>query len=115
MNENPDIWTDELKKDIYDAARLTVKLEDDFIDKVFENGEIEGLTPQDIKNYIRFRANTKLNDLGLKQNWKNIDKVSLDRMEWFSIIAGGVEAQDFFAQRPSNYSKSTIDWDKIWE
>src|SRR5574337_984162 len=37
VEENPEIWNDELKKDIYDAARLTVKLEDDFIDKVFEN------------------------------------------------------------------------------
>jgi ribonucleoside-diphosphate reductase beta chain len=115
IEQNPDIWTDELKKDIYDASRLTVKLEDDFIDKVFENGEIEGLNSQDIKNYVRFRANTKLNDIGLKQNWKNIDKDSLDRMEWFSVISGGVEAQDFFSGRVSSYSKGVMDFSKVWE
>lgn len=115
IEENPDIWTDSLKAELYDSARITVQLEDDFIDRVFERGPIDGLNPDDLKNYIRFRANTKLNDIGLKQNWKNVDKDSLDRLQWFDILSSGQEFQDFFAQRPSNYSKGTINWDKIWE
>lgn len=115
IQEYPDIWTDELKKDLYDAARLTVDLEDNFIDKTFEMGEIEGLTSKDVKAFIRYRTNTKLTDIGLKANWKNIDKDSLKRMEWFDILSAGTSHSDFFASRVSDYSKGQFDWSKIWD
>lgn len=114
ISENPDMFSDELKKDLYDAARLTVELEDAFIDKAFELGPIEGLDPKDLKNFIRHRCNTKLEDLGLKKNWKNIDKESLERMSWFDIMSAGVSHADFFAQRVTDYSKGTVDFSKIW-
>jgi ribonucleoside-diphosphate reductase beta chain len=114
IDENQEIWTDELKSEIYEAARITVQLEDDFIDRAFEQGELPNLSKIDLKNYIRHRANTKLQDLGLKSNWKNIDKESLERMEWFSVISGGVELQDFFAQKVSAYSKGLADFEGIW-
>ncbi|HEY5235496.1 MAG TPA: ribonucleotide-diphosphate reductase subunit beta [Rhabdochlamydiaceae bacterium] len=115
IQEFPEIWTDELKKDIYDAARVTIELEDSFIDKVFELGDIEGLTSKDMKNFIRFRCNTKLEDLTLKKNWKNLDKEAVERMTWFSVLSGGVSHSDFFASRVSDYSKGSIDFSKIWE
>jgi ribonucleoside-diphosphate reductase beta chain len=115
ISENPEIWTDENKKVIYDAARTTVELEDAFIDKAFEMGDIEGLTVKDMKAFIRFRCNTKLNDLGLKQNWKNIDKEAIQRMAWFDVLSSGVSHADFFAQRVTDYSKGQHDWSKIWE
>jgi ribonucleoside-diphosphate reductase beta chain len=115
VSEFPDIWTDELKREIYDAARVTVELEDAFIDKAFELGEIEGLTAKDMKAFIRHRANTKLGDLGLKANWKNIDKDALQRMQWFDILSAGVSHSDFFASRVDSYSKGTLDFSKIWD
>lgn len=115
LGEYPDIFTDELKKDLYDAARTTVELEDAFIDKAFELGPIDGLNPSDLKNFIRYRTNTKLNDLGLKKNWKNIDKDSLERMSWFDTMSAGVSHSDFFASRVDSYAKGTHDWEKIWE
>ncbi len=114
--EYPDIWDDELKKAIYQAARDTVELEDAFIDKAFELGPIEGLDPEDLKAFIRHRANTKLNDLGLKKpNWTNVNKEALMRMQWFDVMSAGVNHSDFFASRVSDYSKGTIDFSTIWE
>jgi len=115
IKEFPELWTDDLKKKIYDAARLTVELEDTFIDKAFKLGSIEGLTKADLKTFIRFRTNTKLTDLGLKANWKNIDKTALERMSWFDILSGGASHSDFFASRVSEYSKGQIDFSNIWE
>lgn len=115
ISENPEIWTDDLKKTIYDAARTTIELEDAFIDKAFEMGEIEGLSAKDVKAFIRFRCNTKLNDLGLKQNWKNIDKDAIQRMAWFDVLSSGVSHADFFAQRVTDYSKGSMDFSAIWE
>lgn len=114
-SEFPEVLTDELKKEIYDAARVTIELEDDFIDKAFETGEVEGLTAKDMKAFIRHRCNTKLNDLGLKKNWTNIDKEALQRMQWFDVLSAGTSHSDFFASRVSDYSKGSIDFSKIWE
>lgn len=122
--ENPGI-KEAIQEDVYEAARLTVKLEDDFIDmcyspaetddeainKMFDLG-IEGLDKDDLKQYIRHRTNTKLQDLGYASNWKNIDKDAIKRMEWFDALSTGVEFQDFFAQRVTTYSKGVnSNWD----
>ena len=115
LSEFPEIWTDALKKDIYDAARLTIDLEDDFISKAFSVGDVEGITEKDLKNFIRFRANTKLNDLGLKKVWKNIDKDALNRMSWFDVLSSGTSHGDFFASRVSDYAKGITDFSNVWE
>jgi len=115
ISEFPEIWTDELKKTIYQAARDTIDLEDAFIDKAFELGDVEGITSVDVKNFIRYRCNTKLEDLGLKKNWKKLDKEAIQRMSWFDVLSGGVSHSDFFASRVSDYSKGSIDFSKIWE
>lgn len=113
--EYPEIWTDAFKKDIYDAARLTVKLEDDFIDKVFELGDIEGISKDDVKAFIRYRANDRLKALGLKSNWTNIDKDALERMSWFSVMTNGQNNVDFFSVKDTAYTKNLIDFEDIWE
>jgi ribonucleoside-diphosphate reductase beta chain len=115
VSEYPDVFNDELKKSIYEAAKLTVELEDAFIAKAFSIGTMEGITEHDLKNFIRHRANTKLNDLGLKKIWKNVDKQALERMAWFDIMSAGVSHADFFAQRVTDYSRGSIDFNKIWE
>lgn len=108
ISENPDIWTDELKRDIYEAARLTVQLEDEFIDSAFKLGEMRGLESKDLKNFIRDKANKKLNELGLKNNWKNIDKESLSKMNWFDTVSYGISNVDFFTSKPNEYVR--VDW-----
>lgn len=115
VSEFPDLLSEEMKESLYDAARLTVSLEDDFIAKAFEAGPIEGITEDDLKKFIRFRCNTKLNDLGLKKLWKNLDKEALLRLSWFDILSTGVNHADFFASRVSDYSRGAVDFSNIWE
>jgi len=115
IEENPDIWDDELKGEIYEAARLAVQLEDDFIDKAFSLGTIRGLDHKDVKNYIRNRANEKLVAMKLKINWKNIDQESLKKMDWFEEMVFGQNSTDFFHARVSEYSKSTLSVDSLFK
>lgn len=113
IKECPELMTDEFKQSIYDAARKSVELEDVFLDKVFKFGDIEGISKIEVKNYIRYRANAKLKELGLGSIWKNIDQDSLNSIAWFDVIASGVISQDFFAARESGYSKG-LSFNKIW-
>lgn len=116
VEEYPEVFNAELKEEIYEAARLSVKLEDDFIDKAFELGPIEGLDPSDIKQFIRYRANTKLGDLGLASNWKKLDKEAVARItSWFDILSAGITQSDFFAMSETNYSIGVVDFGKVFD
>lgn len=105
IKENPSIWDDELKRDIYEAARLSVKLEDDFIDNAFSLGEIRGLEPSHLKSFIRNRANYQLRQLGLKNNWKNINQEDLAKMDWFELLQTSISNTDFFSTKVTEYAK----------
>lgn len=115
VKEYPEVWDDELKKSIYDAARLTIEIEDNFIDNVFDNKTIDGLDAKDLKAFIRHRANVKLGEVMCKTNWKNIDQEALKRMAWFDTLSQGVSQQDFFAGRETLYSKGSISFENIFE
>jgi ribonucleoside-diphosphate reductase beta chain len=113
LEEHPEINTNELRKNIEDACELSVKLEFDFIDKAFEMGDIKGLSKEQLKNYIKARANDKMVELGYNGLYNDVDPNFLKQMEWFGHLTSGVEHQDFFAQRSSAYSKSTADWSDL--
>ena len=57
----------ESKNSIYDAAKIIVDLEEKFIDKMFEMGDLENLTASDLKQFIRQRTNDKLRELGYEE------------------------------------------------
>jgi ribonucleoside-diphosphate reductase beta chain len=114
ISEFPEIWTEEFKQEIYEAAKVTVALEDDFIDKAFEAGPIEGLTKEDMKMFIRHRCNTKLGDLTLEPLWE-IDKSIISSMQWFDVLSTGVAMQDFFSGRNTDYARGVVNFSKIFE
>jgi ribonucleoside-diphosphate reductase beta chain len=113
LEEHPLLDTHELKNKITEACKLSVKLEFDFIEKAFEMGDIENLNKKQLKNFIKARANEKLIELGYSGIYNDIDSTLLKQIEWFGHLTNGVEHQDFFAQRPTSYAKSTADWSDL--
>jgi ribonucleoside-diphosphate reductase beta chain len=113
LEENPEINTPQLQDEIENACYTSVELEFNFIDKAFEMGDVVGLNKDQLKSFIKARANDKMVELGYKGIYNDIDPNDLKQMEWFGHLTGGVEQQDFFAQRSSSYSKSTGDWSDL--
>jgi ribonucleoside-diphosphate reductase beta chain len=112
IEENPYLKTKELETAINEAALLSLKLELDFIDKVFELGDLEGCSKYDLQNFIKNRVNTKLGDLGYGPIITDIDLTAVERMKWFDHLSAGKQHTDFFANRVTNYSKGTMTWDE---
>ena len=112
LKERPELNTIDLREKIEKACAISVELEFAFIDKVFEMGNLENLTKEQLKNFIYARANEKMVELGYKALFPVNDDL-LEEIAWFGQITSGVEHQDFFAQRPSAYSKSTADWSDL--
>ena len=111
IKEKPELNTPELKEDIRQAALLSLKLELDFIDKVYEMGDLEGCTKYDLVSFIKHRTNTKMADLGYEPVVNDIDMDAIQRMKWFDSLSAGKQHTDFFANRVTNYSKGAQKWD----
>jgi len=101
IQENIDIWDDEFKAEIYQACREMVELENRFLDLVFEQGDIEGLTKAEMMQYIRYIADRRLLQLGLKPNYNVKD----NPLDWLDDVLG-VEHQNFFEGRATTYMKA---------
>jgi len=103
MHENIDLWDDKLKKEIYQTCRDMVDLEDKFLDLVFEMGDIQGLTKKEMYEYIRYIADRRLLQLGLKPNYG----VKHNPLSWLDDVLG-VEHQNFFEGRSTAYMKAGL-------
>ncbi len=103
IKENPEIWTDELKKDLHTSCNTIVEHEDAFIDLAFEMGEVEGLKANEIKNYIRWIGDRRLTQLGLNPLY-NIDT---NPLPWLDTMLNAVEHMNFFEGRATEYSKAS--------
>ena len=103
INENKQIWNKDLKTTLYNCCDTMVRHEDAFIDLAFcFKGAIRGITVHNIKTYIRFIANLRLNQLGLKK----IYNVTSSPLPWLDIIVNSPEYTNFFENRVTEYSKS---------
>ena len=113
IQENPELWTDDLKYEIYCAAERTVELEDAFIELCFKGAEVPDLTPQQVKDYIRFIADRRLAGLGLKGIFHSKE----NPLPWLDYILNGVEHTNFFENRATEYSKgsTTGNWQDIFK
>ena len=102
VSENPDINKEELERDLYIACNTMIDHEDAFIDRAFELGKVEGLRPEEVKQYMRYMADIRLNQLKLQP----IYKISTNPLPWMDEMLNAVEHTNFFENRATEYSKA---------
>jgi ribonucleoside-diphosphate reductase beta chain len=112
VEENKEIWNDDLKSRIYTIAEKMVELEDKFIDLAFSVNEMEGLTAEEVKKYIRYIADRRLISLGLK----GIFKVKRNPLPWVEEMINAPTHTNFFENRATDYAKGALsgDWADVW-
>lgn len=112
IEENKEIWNDDLKSRIYTIAEKMVELEDKFIDLSFDTGAIQGLTSTDVKEYIRYIADRRLISMGLK----GIFKRKKNPLPWVEEMINAPTHTNFFENRSTDYAKAahTGTWDDVW-
>jgi ribonucleoside-diphosphate reductase beta chain len=103
VDENPEIWTDKLATELTDACKTIVAHEDAFIDLAFEMGGVEGLTGQEVKDYIRYIGDRRLTQLGLEP----VFKTTSNPLPWMDEMLNGIEHTNFFENRATEYSKAS--------
>jgi len=107
LAEHPEIDRALLRSRVEAMTRDAVRIEDAFIDLVFEAGDIPGLTREEIKSHVRAIANMRLRQLGY---WDIFDMA--EELPWFNAMVASPEHANFFETRSTEYSKAATkgDW-----
>ena len=103
VEENPEVWTEQFQRDLYVACSTIVEHEDAFIDLAFEIEGVQGLTAQEVKDYIRWTADRRLLQLKLQPMYR----IEKNPLPWLDSILNGVEHTNFFENRATEYSKAS--------
>lgn len=105
--------TKEVEDDIIACCHEVVAMEDKFIDLAFEMGPVEGMTAEDIKQYIRFIADWRLRQLNLPEQFG----VKENPLPWLQSQLSALEHANFFEARATEYSKNATEgtWPEVWE
>ena len=113
MGGRPPAVTD----DIVEVFQNQVRLEDAFIDTAFEVGDVPGISAPELKAYVRFVANWRLRQLRIGDVF---DAPATNPLPWLQAMLSGVEHQNFFEGRATEYSKAATSgrWDGpggVWD
>lgn len=112
VEENRELWNDDLKSKIYTIAEKMVELEDKFIELSFSMGTMENLTEDDVKKYIRYICDRRLISLGMK----GIFKVKKNPLPWVEEMINAPTHTNFFENRATDYAKGALSgkWGDVW-
>ena len=112
LSENPEVKSKDLFEDLKNACSIVVGHEDSFIDKAFELGGVEGLDAENVKKYIRYIADNRLNQLGIDPIY-NVGKNPLPYMD---EMLNSLEHANFFESRATEYSRAATQgtWDEAF-
>ena len=118
MCDEDDTLLEACREDVIEAAKTMLDAEENYIDKMFELGDIENLRAYDLKQFIRKRLNEKMAELGYIDlgQYFAFDEKGAENLDWFYHLTGGHTHTDFFAVRPTDYSKANEgeDFEDIW-
>jgi glutaredoxin 3 len=109
-DEHPRIVNDELKSKIYTMAKQAVDLEDKFIALAFKGNDVQGLTKEEVRKYIRHIADRRLLQLGLKPKFRQKD----NPLPWLDWVLNGASHDNFFEKRVTEYSVNGMEGDWGW-
>lgn len=102
--ENPTWFNEEFQATIERASRKAYNAEAAIIDWIFEGGDLDFISKDAIKEFIKYRFNESANLIG-GTNIFEVDEEKLKTIYWFIEESLTDVNTDFFYKRPVTYSK----------
>ncbi len=105
VDENPEVWTEDFKKDISEYIKSAVVLEVDYIKDCLPNGVL-GLNAALLKEYIEYLADRRLEKLRLPQFYG-----AGNPFPWMSEVIDLKKEKNFFETRVTEYQTGgALEW-----
>ena len=111
VEENPSVVTDNLKAFIYRNYTTAVSLEFALIDLVYDGAQVIcDLAAEDVKQYVKYLADRRLLQLGLKPIFNQKD----NPLKWVDRIVSGDSMKNFFEGVVTSYSTNGMTGEWQW-
>ena len=110
-SEYPELFDEELEAKVMYESEQAVKYECEIIDWIVNGLETEKLNSPLLKNFIKNRMNESLVSIGYKKIFE-IDQDLISKTDWFEEQLHGNNMSDFFASKPTEYSKKSQCFDE---
>lgn len=104
--ENPDWFDAEFEELIDSACKKAYKAECKILDWIFETGELEFLSKDTIKNFIKNRFNNSLQKIDMKPIFE-VDFEEIEKTLWFDVEITSTKEGDFFYKKSIDYNKKS--------
>jgi len=104
--ENPDWFDAEFDELIDSACKKAYKAECKILDWIFETGELEFLSKDTIKNFIKNRFNNSLQKIDMKPIFE-VDFEEIEKTLWFDVEITSTKEGDFFYKKSIDYNKKS--------
>jgi ribonucleoside-diphosphate reductase beta chain len=102
--EFPEFFDEETKNRISDIISHSIAVESEILDWIFENGEMDIITKENLLDFMKYRVDDSLQKIGLSKQF-NISEAAYQPMVWFEEEVFANSLDDFFAKRPVEYTK----------
>ena len=101
----------QLKSELIETAKVILEHESIIIDKIFEKGNIKGITNTQLKNFVESRLDICLENLG----YTGIFKPSYNPIKtWFYKDIESSTLHDFFSSQGNDYSRNWSEGKFTW-
>ncbi len=105
LEENPDILNDAFRKELSDFMKLGIESEIAFVDDLLPQ-PIAGLSPEEIKRFVRYNANRRMIALGFDPLPDEHGKIIMDNpFPWSAEIIYLKKNENFFETTVTEYGK----------
>ena len=108
--EHPELFDEELEEKIIQESEEAFKAESKIIDWMVNGINDEILTADLLKEFVKNRINESLEQIGYAHVF-NVNHDLIKKTKWFDERILGNGSTDFFASRPTEYSKSNKSFD----
>lgn len=102
--EQPDLLTDQDIEEIYQLIDESLKVESEILDWIFELGEIDHVSKENLLHFMRYRVDDSLKKISMPTRY-NVSEEEYKPMVWFEEEVFANSLDDFFAKRPVDYTK----------
>ena len=104
--EFPEMFTSDLEEVVHKACLKAIKYESKLLEWVFEKGELQKMSKENLEDYMKFRVNESLDQLGFKKLFEN--QKSPKELDFFYEEVFADSQDDFFAVRPVDYTLKDV-------
>jgi len=102
--ECPDFFGEATEGRIIETVKDSIKIEREIMDWIFSAGEIDVVKKSDLLNFMKYRVDDSLRKTGFQPVY-NVSTEAFSPMAWFEEEVFANSLDDFFAKRPTDYTK----------